>query len=251
MQQKHKLSLQVFEVLQRASGLNDAQQAQVFREYPYPAVAQLLQIYFGDFEQAIPNTAPPGAGTGSSEESHPTSLHKQMANGGLARFMKNAGFDNLNAHQRERQYMRLLEGIHPRDAEMVIALFKGDGSFERLYQISQAGAHAAFPKVIPAPAPEPVHIRTRRTGDDPQPAREMVELPPIDDGPTPLDFSSGQTLEVDAVHEGLVLADVSGPIKFSGTMNSSYDFSGLDENSFVELRRAIMREDHKRKREAG
>lgn len=244
MQERHKLSLQVFEVLQRASGLNDDQQAEVFNEYPYPAVAQVLQIYFGDFEYNIPNTPPPGI-TGASEESHPTNMHKLLrTSGGLAPFIKGAGYDNLNQFQVERRYMQFLEGIHPKDAELVIALFVNDGRFERLYQISQAAAHKAFPGAVPAPA-----IVAKTVAD----VVPEVVLPPVEDVTpvvieTPIPTIQDQLGE--QVESGLVLADFKGPVQFRDSVDAEYDFSALEQHSFEELRRAVMRENHKRKQEA-
>lgn len=277
MQERHKLSLQVFEVLQRASGLNDEQQAEVFNKYPYPAVAQVLQIYFGDFEYNIPNTPPPGI-TGSSEESHPTNLHKLLStSGGLAPFIKGAGYDYLNQFQVERRYIQLLEGIHPKDAEMVIALFVNDGRFERLYQISQAAAHKAFPGAVPAP-----DINTRPVVD----VAPEVDISPVQDSSgnvfKDLDLpesgthlTEGTTLEfrpemefaiatLPATEDGGVaiplygssdvpgfhLANYKGPVVFSDNVEAEYDFSSLKQESFEELRRAVMRENHKRKQAA-
>lgn len=239
----NKLDLQVFEVLQRASGLNDDQQAEVFNEYPYPALAQVLQIYFGDFEYNIPDTPPPGV-TASTEESHPTNMHKLLrTSGGLAPFIKGAGFDNLNQFQIERRYVQYLEGIHPKDAEMVVALFVGDGRFERLYQISQAAAHKAFPGAVPAP----VEIETFGSPEvPPKVGKESTAatLPATED-----DGVSIHVLETPDV-PGLVLDDYTGPVTLSGDVDAEYDFANLNQHSFEELRRAVMRENHKRKQEA-
>lgn len=269
----NKLTLQVWEVLQRASGLNDDQQAEVFNEYPYPAVAQVLQIYFGDFDYTIPDTPPPGI-TASSEESHPTNMHKLLrTSGGLAPFVKGAGYDKLNHFQVERRYVQYLEGIHPKDAELVIALFVNDGRFERLYQISQTAAHKAFPGVVPAPA-----INARLVTDVvpeavPAPANEIetfgIPAIPTNAGTevTTLEFRpemevttatlpatedegvSIQLLE-NSDDPGIVLADYKGPVEFRDNVDAKYTFSALDQNSFEELRRAVMRENHKRKQEA-
>lgn len=245
----NKLTLQVWEVLQRASGLNDDQQAEVFNEYPYPAVAQVLQIYFGDFEYTIPDIPPPGI-TASSEESHPTNMHKLLrTSGGLAPFVKGAGYDKLNHFQVERRYVQYLEGIHPKDAELVIALFVNDGRFERLYQISQTAAHKAFPGVVPAPAinarlvtdvvPEATTLEFR-----PETATATATLPATED-----EGVSIQLLE-NSDDPGIVLADYKGPVEFRDNVDAKYTFSALDQNSFEELRRAVMRENHKRKQEA-
>lgn len=241
MQERHKLSLQVFEVLQRASGLNDDQQAEVFNEYPYPAVAQVLQIYFGDFEYNIPNTPPPGI-TGASEESHPTNMHKLLrTSGGLAPFIKGAGYDNLNQFQVERRYIQYLEGIHPKDAELVIALFVNDGRFERLYQISQAAAHKAFPGAVPAPIS---HAIPEAVLPPVEGATPVVIETPI---PTIQDQLGEQNVPVES---GIVLADFKGPVQFRDIVDAEYDFADLEQHSFEELRRAVMRENHKRKQEA-
>lgn len=258
----NKVTLQVFEVLQRASGLNDDQQAEVFNEYPYPALAQVLQIYFGDFKYNIPDTPPPGV-TASSEESHPTNMHKLFRTShGLAPFIKGQGFDDLNQFQIERRYVQYLEGIHPKDAEMVVALFVGDGRFERLYQISQAAAHKVFPGAVPAPAEIDVRV-TEGSGDIfddldiPRPEATTLELRPEMEATTvTLPAVENESVSIDLTGTpvdatpGFVLDDYTGPVTLSGDVDAEYDFANLNQHSFEELRRAVMRENHKRKQEA-
>jgi hypothetical protein len=254
----NKLSLQVFEVLQRCSGKSLAEQVEVLKTWPYQAVAQVLQLHFGDFQFLLPPTPPPGL-TLSPEESHPTNMHKLVnVSGGLARFVYGVAKEPENLHEQQRleaRYIELLGGVHPKDAEMVLALVAG--RFGELYQISQEAAHIAYPAFIAKPedatkvetfgTPEVLpKVGTEVTTLEFRPEMEATTatLPATED-----DGVSIHLLE-NADFPGLVLDDYSGPVKLSGDVVAEYDFSNLNQHSFEELRRAVMRENHKRKQEA-
>lgn len=274
----NKLSLQVFEVMQRASGKSVGEQVEVLKKWPYQAVTQVLQLHFGDYEFLLPPTSPPGLSL-SPEESHPTNMHRLVgANGGLARFVKGIAVEpkSLQEQQRmEARYIELLGGIHPKDAEMVLALVAG--RFGELYSISQEAAHIAYPTYIAKPeievTPSSGNIfddldisrpedatKVETFGTPSVPTKAGTEVTTLEFRPemeattatlpaTEDDGVSIHLLENPDV-PGLVLDDYSGPVTLSGDVVAEYDFANLNQHSFEELRRAVMRENHKRKQEA-
>lgn len=254
----NKLSLQVFEVMQRASGKSVGEQVEVLKKWPYQAVTQVLQLHFGDYEFLLPPTSPPGLSL-SPEESHPTNMHRLVgANGGLARFVKGIAVEPKSLHEQQRmeaRYIELLGGIHPKDAEMVLALVAG--RFGELYSISQEAAHIAYPTYIAKPEIE-VTPSSGNIFDDlsaPRPEVTTLEFRPEMEATTatlPATEDDGVSIHLleNTDSSGLVLSDYTGPVMMRGDVDAEYDFADLNQHSFEELRRAVMRENHKRKQEA-
>jgi hypothetical protein len=70
------------------------------------------------FQWNLPGGSPPY--TASTEQSHPANLlreHKQFKY-----FLKGGPGDKLPAYKRESIFIGILEGVHPKDAELVIGM---------------------------------------------------------------------------------------------------------------------------------
>jgi len=67
-------------------------------------------------------------------------------------FVKGAGYDNMTAMARETRFIQMLEGIHPDDAVLLVAIL--EGRFDKAYEgVDESLFRAAWPDLLP-PLPE-------------------------------------------------------------------------------------------------
>jgi len=88
----------------------------------YSKVPALTDILRGTFDDALQFTLPEGTPpyTPNKPESTPSNLLREHKKFGY--FVKGGPGDRLNKIKRETMFIRLLESIHPQDAELVLAM---------------------------------------------------------------------------------------------------------------------------------
>ena len=221
-------TLNVFEVFERANRLTPQDQAQLFTRNKHPAVMQCAQLAFGNFgylihtEATIPYVA-------SNEEAPASNLHKRY--GEVAFIVKGAGHDDKPPMLRENIWARLLEAIHPADAQFLNDIVQG--KFKQKYpNVSQAALAAAFPGVVSEPTNEDIPVVSLEP--------EVVEDSAL---------NVGEPVTQEAVNtrpEGKPEIDVKWLGEAAG---DAEHLAEMDEDTFGDLRRAVMRENHKRNQE--
>lgn len=106
----------------------------------------LKNVLIGTFDDAIqwnvPDTAPPFVP--ADERYPPSSLQKQLNQ--LLYFIKGNKGDELLKFKRETMFIRMLESIHPKDANIVLAMVAKKLPVKGL---TKALVKEAFPNLIP------------------------------------------------------------------------------------------------------
>jgi hypothetical protein len=93
-------------------------------------------------EWAVPRDQPPYMP--SEERNYPTSLLREADN--LKYLLKSSG-PALNQLRREKIVLGILEGIHPKDAEVLSAVIKGEWPFKKITaEVARAAAPHLFLK---------------------------------------------------------------------------------------------------------
>lgn len=142
---------EIWEVLDNVSKAETkTDQVATLRKYDTIPLRQILQMaYDPNLQWLLPRSAPPF--TSSDDYNHPTTFHREYKR--MGRFFKGMGFDDLANVKRESQFIQILEGIHPKDAEILVALL--DNSFTTKYPvISEDLVREAFPNLLPAKVQE-------------------------------------------------------------------------------------------------
>lgn len=115
------MKLEVFEILEKfKQAKTKKERIEVLQKHKDVwALKDLLRASFDDVLQFnIPEGAPPY--TPNRPESVPSSFHKRHKE--LGSFIVGGRGDNIPSYKRENKFVQLLESIHPRDAELVIAM---------------------------------------------------------------------------------------------------------------------------------
>lgn len=124
--------------------------------------------------------------------------------------VRGAGYDNMPALKRETMFVGILESVHPSDADLLLALVAR--KFQEKYPgVSRNALATAFPGVV----------RPDGTG-----------------------LESKAVMTVNAV-------DAAETVQTTKDLDkgAEADYSLLSQDEFDELRRAVMRENHRRKQE--
>lgn len=110
--------LLVYEIIEKASKAKTrAEKIEVLQSNDHWAVRDVLRGTFDDsIVWNLPGGTPPYEA--AREESVPSNLLKR--NGDFKYFIKGGPGDELPAVKRESIFIRLIEAIHPRDAELLI-----------------------------------------------------------------------------------------------------------------------------------
>ncbi len=133
----------IYEVIELASKAKTKQdRINVLRENESWALKDLLR---GAYDELVQWSLPPGDPPyePAAEETVPSTLHNQHKK--FKYFVKGLVGDQMMGFKRERMFIDILEGIHPKDAELLIlmkdkkALAKG---------ITKKLVEEAFPKLI-------------------------------------------------------------------------------------------------------
>lgn len=133
----------IYEVIELASKAKTKKdRISVLREHESWALKDLLRGTYDDLVQwSLPPGAPPYEP--AAESSVPSTLHNQHKK--FKYFVKGLAGDQVQAFKRERMFIDMLEGIHPKDAELLI-LMKDKKSLAK--GITKKLVEEAFPKLI-------------------------------------------------------------------------------------------------------
>lgn len=108
---------EIFEQIEKATTKKD--KIDLLNKHNTIALKNVLK---GTFDDAIEWNLPPGAPPYTPAEAHsaPSNLFKQYDQ--FKYFVKKGPGDKLNQIKREMMFIRLLESIHPKDAELVLTM---------------------------------------------------------------------------------------------------------------------------------
>ena len=106
---------EIFEQIEKSS--TKAGKVELLKKHDSIALKNILK---GTFDDAIVWNLPEGAPPYTPSEAHntPTNLMKQYDQ--FKYFVKKGPGDKLNQIKREMMFIRLIESIHPKDAELVL-----------------------------------------------------------------------------------------------------------------------------------
>lgn len=109
------------------------------------ALKSLLQVYYDPrFSFLVPDSRPPY--TPSEEYNNPNDLERDIKK--LRIFLKDHGYNEMNQIRRETTFIQFLEGIDPKDAELLCDMI--EGNMEAKYpRITVELINKAFPGLIP------------------------------------------------------------------------------------------------------
>lgn len=133
-------TLQIYEVLeQTASKRHKAQKIEFLQNNESWALKDVLRGTYDDTVRwNLPVGAPPF--TAAPEHSHPSSLLRENKNFGYFA----VGGPDMPSYKRERVFISILEGVHPKDAEIVVNMVNK----KPLDGISKPIVEEAFPGLI-------------------------------------------------------------------------------------------------------
>ena len=120
-----------------------AKKIEVLKHYRDDALTALLIWNFDpSVVSALPDGDVPYKPNDVPEGTDHTSLRREWKN--LYHFIK-GGNDGLNGLRRESMFVQMLEGLHPREAELLVKV--KDGKLSDLYDVSFDNIKAAFPDI--------------------------------------------------------------------------------------------------------
>lgn len=135
----------VHEILTKAADApTRVEKVEVLREYNTLALRDVLKGAYDDaVEFILPKGEPPFSE--ANEEAPPTSLHRQTKQ--FKYFVRGGPGEKLPAVKVEMMFVKLLEGIHPEDAKLVISMKEKDlaGKYKG---ITKKLVEEAFPGLI-------------------------------------------------------------------------------------------------------
>ena len=121
-----------------------AKKIEVLREYRDDALTAILIWNFDERDQsALPDGPVPYKPNDVPEGTDHTSLRREWKT--LYHFIK-GGNDSLSGLRRESMFVQMLEGLHPREAE-IICLVK-DKELSKKYKVTRAVVEEAFPDIV-------------------------------------------------------------------------------------------------------
>lgn len=141
------MKLEIYEVLEKAAAApTRAEKIDVLKKYDSLGLRDILRAAYDDFiEFNLPPGVPEYKSSVSREGMTPTTLLRQTKM--MTYFVKKGAGDKLPAVKRERMFLQVLEGIHPKDAEVLIAV--KDKKFSGKYKgITKALVQEVWPKLI-------------------------------------------------------------------------------------------------------
>ena len=121
-----------------------AKKVSVLKEYRDDSLTAILIWQFDDSVQsALPDGPVPYKPNDVPEGTDHTSLRREWKT--LYHFIK-GGNDSLSGLRRESMFVQMLEGLHPREAE-IICLVK-DKELSKKYKVTRAVVEEAFPDIV-------------------------------------------------------------------------------------------------------
>lgn len=141
------MKLEIYEILEKAAAApTRVEKIEVLKQYNSLGLRDVLRAAYDDFiEFNLPPGVPEYKQSLSKEGMSPTSLQRQTPM--MTYFVKKGKGDALNPMKRERMFLQLLEGIHPKDAEILVAI--KEKKFAGKYKgITKALVQEVWPKLI-------------------------------------------------------------------------------------------------------
>jgi hypothetical protein len=141
------LNLMIHEILEKAGAESKkADKIAVLRKHNCLALRDVLRAAYDDTIQFIlPADAPPYESKLSSDGNSSATLHHLTTR--FTYFVKGGKGDKLPAIKRERLFLEILEGVHPKEAELVIAM-KDKKMAGRYRGITKELVKEVWPKLI-------------------------------------------------------------------------------------------------------
>jgi hypothetical protein len=113
------MNLYTFEVFEKVAAASTPEaKVTILKENATPAVQNVIVGTFGPIEWLLPDTPP--SYTPSDFHNHPTDFRRCLDE--LRWFVKSGPGEETLKFKREARFIRLLEGVHPKDAEMILLM---------------------------------------------------------------------------------------------------------------------------------
>jgi hypothetical protein len=141
------MKLEIYEILEKAAAApTRVEKINVLKKYDSLGLRDILRAAYDDFiEFNLPPGVPEYKSNVSKEGLTPTSLLRQTRM--MTYFVKKGQGDKLMPVKRERIFLQVLEGIHPKDAEILLAV--KDKKFAGKYKgLTKALVQEVWPKLI-------------------------------------------------------------------------------------------------------
>lgn len=136
------MALYVYEVIDKVkSQKKKADKVQVLKDNESWALKDIIR---GTFDSSVLWNLPAGSPpyTPATEQSHPSNLLRE--NKQFRYFVKGGPGDKLPAYKRENIFIGLIEGVHPKDAELVISMINK----EKPKGLTRPVVEEAFPGLL-------------------------------------------------------------------------------------------------------
>ncbi len=137
------MKLLISEVLQKAhSAKTKAEKVKILQDNVSQALKSILII---NYDESIVSMLPEGAPPYNKNEAPAGTEHTRLEHESriLHHFFK--GGSNISGMKREQMFIQLLEGLHPDEAEVVIAA--KDKILGKKYKVTKACVSEAFPAI--------------------------------------------------------------------------------------------------------
>ena len=137
------MKLLISEVLQKAhSAKTKAEKIKILQDNVSQALKSILII---NYDESIVSMLPEGAPPYNKNEAPAGTEHTRLEHEAriLHHFFK--GGSNISGMKREQMFIQLLEGLHPDEAEVVIAA--KDKTLGKKYKVTKACVTEAFPSI--------------------------------------------------------------------------------------------------------
>ena len=141
------MKLEIYEILEKAAAApTRVEKINVLKKYDSLGLRDILRAAYDDFiEFNLPPGVPEYKSNVSKEGLTPTSLLRQTRM--MTYFVKKGQGDKLMPVKRERIFLQVLEGIHPKDAEILLAV--KDKKFAGKYKgLTKSLVQEVWPKLI-------------------------------------------------------------------------------------------------------
>ena len=134
----------MFEILELVDDARSkAKKVELLREYETPA---LKSIFIWNFDPSVVSMIPEGEVPYNANEvpvgTDHTSLRREYKQ--LYHFVK-GGKDQLSKTRRESMFIQILEGLHPKEAEILVLV--KDGQLNKKYKITRDAVEEAYPDI--------------------------------------------------------------------------------------------------------
>lgn len=136
------MALYVYEVIDKVkSQKKKADKVQVLKDNESWALKDIIR---GTFDSSVLWNLPAGSPpyTPATEQSHPSNLLRE--NKQFRYFVRGGPGDKLPAYKRENIFIGLIEGVHPKDAELVISMINK----EKPKGLTRPVVEEAFPGLL-------------------------------------------------------------------------------------------------------